>query len=175
MTSRGPPVGWLLADASFEIGRKDHCMRLRIAPSLPGRAAAGAFILHSGIEKWNGPLAQAEGVHGMAAGAFPFLKSVPPERFLKLLAAGEIVTGALLLAPVVPSAIAGAALTGFAGSLLTMYARTPALRKQGSVWPTPAGIPVSKDVWLLGIGLGLLVDAARRRGVASDDSDTVVI
>jgi hypothetical protein len=129
---------------------------------LPGRAATGAFILHSGLEKWNGPVAQAEGVHAMAKGAFGFLESIPPERFLKVLAAGEIVTGALLLAPFVPNAVAGAALTGFSGSLLAMYARTPALRKPGSVWPSPAGIAVSKDVWMLGIGLGLVADAAKR-------------
>ncbi len=102
----------------------------------------------------------------MAAGAFPFLKSVPPERFLKVLAAGEVLIGGLLLAPFVPNAVAGPALTGFSGSLLAMYARTPALRRSGSVWPTPAGIAVSKDVWMLGIGLGLLVDAAKRRGRA---------
>jgi len=100
----------------------------------------------------------------MAAGAFPFLKSIPPERFLKALAAGEVLTGALLLAPFVPNGLAGAALTGFSGSLLTMYARTPALRKPGSVWPSPAGIALSKDVWMLGIGLGLLAGAATRRG-----------
>jgi uncharacterized membrane protein YphA (DoxX/SURF4 family) len=131
--------------------------------SLPGRAATGAFILHSGIEKWNGPAAQAEGVHGMAAGAFPVLRSIPPERFLKYLAAGEILTGAVLLSPFVSNAVAGLALTGFSGSLLTMYARTPALHKPGSVWPTPAGIAVSKDVWMLGIGLGLLADARAKR------------
>ena len=100
----------------------------------------------------------------MAAGAFPVLESIPPERFLKGLAAGEVLTGALLLAPFVPNAVAGAALTGFSGSLLTMYARTPALRKPGSVWPTPAGIAVSKDVWMLVIGLGLLAGATKRRG-----------
>ncbi len=131
--------------------------------SVPGRAATGTFILHSGIDKWNGPSTQAEGVHAMAAGAFPFLKSIPPERFLKVLAAGEVLTGALLLAPFVSNAVAGAALTGFSGSLLAMYARTPGLRKPGSVWPAPAGIAVSKDVWMLGIGLGLLADAAKRR------------
>ena len=129
--------------------------------SLPGRIATGAFILHSGLDKWDGPIAQAEGVHGMAAGAFPFLKSIPPERFLKVLAAGEVLTGALLLSPFVPDAIAGAALTGFSGSLLAMYARTPALRKPGSIWPAPAGIAVSKDVWMLGIGLGLLANGAK--------------
>ena len=67
----------------------------------------------------------------MAAGAFPFLKSIPPERFLKVLAAGEVLTGALLLAPFVSNAVAGAALTGFSGSLLAMYARTPGLTKAG--------------------------------------------
>jgi hypothetical protein len=133
------------------------------ARSFPGRVTTGAFILHSGIEKWNGPAEQAEGVHAMAAGAFPILKSIPPERFLKLLAAGEVLTGSLLLAPFVSNALAGAALTGFSGSLLAMYARTPALRRPGSVWPTPAGIAVSKDVWMLGIGLGLLADAVKRR------------
>jgi hypothetical protein len=99
----------------------------------------------------------------MAAGAFPFLKSIPPERFLRVLAAGEVLTGALLLAPFVPNAVAGATLTGFSGSLLAMYARTPALRKPGSVWPTPAGTAVSKDVWMFGIGLGLLADTVARR------------
>ena len=52
------------------------------------------------------------------------------------------------------------ALTGFAGSLMAMYLRTPALHKAGSVWPTQAGTGVSKDVWMLGIGLGLLADGA---------------
>ena len=77
-----------------------------------------------------------------------------------MLAASEIALGTALLAPVVPSALAGAALTGFSGSLLTMYLRTPALHKPGSVWPTQAGTAVSKDVWMLGIGLGLIVGSA---------------
>jgi uncharacterized membrane protein YphA (DoxX/SURF4 family) len=127
--------------------------------------ATGAFILHTGLEKWNGPPEQAEAVHGMAANAFPFLKSIPPARFLKLLAAGEVVTGALLLAPIVPNAVAGLALTGFSGSLLGMYARTPAWHKPGSIWPTQAGTAVSKDVWMLGIGLGLLA-ASRAEGTS---------
>jgi uncharacterized membrane protein YphA (DoxX/SURF4 family) len=132
-------------------------LSFRLSPrDIPGRLATGAFILHSGIEKWNGPPEQAEAVHGMAANAFPFLKSVPSPRFLKLLAAGEMVTGALLLSPFVPNAVAGLALTGFSGSLLGLYARTPAMHKPGSVWPTQAGIAVSKDVWMLGIGLGLM-------------------
>jgi hypothetical protein len=127
---------------------------------IPTRAAAGAYILHAGLGKWNGGEEQAKGVHAMAAGAFPFLAKVPPATFLKVLAAAEVGTGAALLAPVVSNKIAGACLTAFAGGLVTMYLRTPALHEPGSVWPTPAGTAVSKDVWMLGIGLGLLADAA---------------
>ncbi len=134
------------------------------ARDLPGRIAAGGYILHTGLEKWHADEARAKGVHTMASGAFPFLKRIPPERFIRMLAAGEIAVGAALLAPVVPSALAGAALTGFSGSLLTLYLRTPALHKPGSVWPTQAGVGVSKDVWMLGIGLGLIAGSVGGRG-----------
>ena len=141
-------------------------MRLPVkARDLPGRVTTGAYILHAGLDKWNGDEARAKAVHGMAAGAFPVLKQIPPERFLRLLAASEIAVGSALLVPVVPSAVAGAALTSFSGALVAMYARTPALRKPGSIWPTQAGTGVSKDVWMLGIGLGLVAgDLADGRG-----------
>jgi hypothetical protein len=74
------------------------------------------------------------------------LERIPPERFIRLLAASEIAIGSTLLVPVVPSLVAGAALTGFSGSLLTMYLRTPALHKPGSVWPTQAGTPSLRAV-----------------------------
>jgi hypothetical protein len=41
-----------------------------------------------------------------------------------------------------------------------MYLRTPSLHKPHSIWPTPADIGISKDVWMLGIGLSLLADRA---------------
>ncbi len=107
------------------------------ARDLPGRIATGAYILHAGLEKWHAEEARAKGVHQAASGAFPFLERVPPERFIKLLAAGEIAIGSALLAPVVPSVLAGAALTGFSGSLVTMYLRTPAMHKPGSVLADP--------------------------------------
>ena len=44
-----------------------------------------------------------------------------------------------------------------------MYLRTPSLRKSGSIWPSPQGTAVSKDIWMLGIGLGLLIDEAGQR------------
>ncbi|HEX9066990.1 MAG TPA: hypothetical protein VF843_17905 [Streptosporangiaceae bacterium] len=132
-------------------------MRLPLkARDIPGRVAAGGYILHAGLEKWQGDQARAEAIHRMAANAFPFLKPIPPARFLRMLAAGEIAVGSALLLPVVPGAVAGAALAGFSGSLLALYGRTPALRKPGSIWPSQAGTGVSKDVWMLGIGLGLI-------------------
>ncbi len=134
-------------------------MRLIRAREIPGRLATGAYILHAGLEKWKGDEARAEGVHKAASNAFPFLKDIPPAQFLKLLAGSEIAVGSALLSPFVPTALAGAALTGFSGALLAMYARTPAMRKPGSIWPSQAGTGVSKDVWMLGIGLGLLTDA----------------
>jgi uncharacterized membrane protein YphA (DoxX/SURF4 family) len=136
-------------------------MRIRLSlRDVPARLATGAYIAHAGWDKWHADEQHANGVHGMAAGAFPFLRPIPPTGFLKALAAGELATGAALLTPAVSNRLAGAALTGFAGALMAMYLRTPALHKAGSVWPTQAGTGVSKDVWMLGIGLGLLADGA---------------
>jgi hypothetical protein len=135
-------------------------MKLR---NLPTRLATGAYILHTGIEKWHGDEDQAAGIHGMAAQAFPAFQGMKSTDFLKTLSVGEMAVGAALLAPVVPAAVAGAALTGFSGALVTMYLRTDALHRPGSIWPTRQGIAVSKDVWMLGIGLGLLADGVRSR------------
>jgi uncharacterized membrane protein YphA (DoxX/SURF4 family) len=135
-------------------------MKLR---NLPTRLATGAYILHSGLEKWHGDEDQAAGVHGMAAQAYPPLQAMKATDFLRTLSVGEIAVGAALLTPFVPPALAGAALTGFSGALVGMYLRTDALHQPGSVWPTRQGIAVSKDVWMLGIGLGLLIDGLRGR------------
>ena len=141
-----------------------HQMHLHLAPrEIPVRLVTGAYIAHSGLEKWRGSGEQAAGVHGVAAKAFPALGSVPPRRFLRLLAAGEILTGSLLLNPLISNGVAGTALTVFSGGLVAMYARTPTMHPPGSIWPSRAGIAVSKDVWMLGIGLSLLADALDRR------------
>jgi hypothetical protein len=135
---------------------------MSIAPrNVPTRLATGAFILHAGLGKWSGDEDQATALHGMATGAYPFLQKVRPTTFLKALAGAEIAIGTALLIPIVPNRIAGASLTAFAGGLLTMYLRTPALHKPGSIWPTQAGTGVSKDVWMLAIGVGLVADTPR--------------
>jgi hypothetical protein len=127
------------------------------------RAATGAFILNSGLGKRNVDPEHAAGLHGMASGAYPFLGKLEPQQFAKLLSAGEITLGAALLAPVVPTALAGAALAAFAGGLVGLYLKTPGMRKEGSLAPTEQGVAIAKDVWMLGIGLGFVADALANR------------
>lgn len=134
---------------------------MRIAARLrrfPARAAAGAFILNSGVGKWSADEETAARLHGMAVGTYPFLSRLKPGDFARLLAASEIALGAALLVPVVPAGLAGAGLTAFSGGLLGMYVKTPGLRREGSLRPTQQGTALAKDVWMLGIGLSLIAD-----------------
>jgi hypothetical protein len=135
---------------------------IKIADIAP-RIATGAFILNSGLGKRNVDEAHAKGLHGMAAGTYPFLGKLEATQFAKYLSAGEILLGAALLAPVVPTALAGAGLTAFAGGLVGMYLKTPGLRKEGSLAPTEQGIGIAKDIWMLGIGVSFVVDAVANR------------
>jgi uncharacterized membrane protein YphA (DoxX/SURF4 family) len=136
--------------------------RLRRAPL---RLTTGVFILSTGLDKWQGDEQTAAQIHGFAGGTYPFLKGIEPTTFLRLLAAGEIALGSALLLPVVPAALAGAALTGFSAGLLGLYLRTPGMRRgPKDLRSTPQGLPLSKDVWMLGAGLALVVD-----GLTADD------
>lgn len=137
-------------------------MSIRLSRA-PIRLAAGAFILNSGLTKWSGDAATAEGMQGFAAGTYPAVAKVPAPTFLKGLAAAEIALGGALLAPFVPPTLAGAGLVGFSGGLLGLYAKTPGMRE--GIRPTEQGLAVAKDSWLLGIGATLVLDglADRRR------------
>jgi uncharacterized membrane protein YkgB len=126
--------------------------------NIPTRLAAGGFILNSGLEKWHASEEQAKGMHAMASDAYPFLANVEPPKFLKALSIAEIATGAIVALPIIPNKIAGAALTAFSGGLVGLYLRTPDLHKPGSILPNQAGIALSKDIWMLGIGIGLLAE-----------------
>ena len=128
---------------------------------IPLRVATGAFILNSGLSKKGLEGQAAEGVHAMAAGAIPVVKKIPANSFAQLLSGAEIALGGALLAPFVSSRIAGAALTGFSAGLVQLYLKTPGMRQAGSLKPTPDGIGLAKDVWLLGAGLTLLLDRDR--------------
>ena len=138
---------------------------------IPLRVATGAYILNSGLNKQNLEGEAAEGVHGMASNAIPALKKIPPEQFAKILSTGEIALGVALLIPFVPSALVGVALTGFAAGLVQLYLKTPGMRNEGSIRPTPQGIGLAKDVWLLGSGMTLVLDGwpKRARLVSSEE------
>ncbi|MFI6450622.1 hypothetical protein ACIBF6_03645 [Streptosporangium amethystogenes] len=134
-------------------------MRLLARPhQLPPRTAAGVIILNSGLSKWSADEETAAGVHGMAVGTYPFLKNIEATRFVKLLSTAEIALGTALLVPAVPSLLAGAGLTAFAAGLLGLYLKTPGMREEDSLRPTQQGLPIVKDVWLLGIGAGLVME-----------------
>jgi hypothetical protein len=128
------------------------------ARHLPQRMATGAFILNSGVNKLSADEETAAQLHGFAVGTYPFLAKLKPKDFARLLAVSEIAVGSTLLLPFVPSIVAGAALVGFSGGLLGMYVKTPGMRKEGTPFPTQQGTPLAKDVWMMGIGLGLVID-----------------
>ena len=128
------------------------------ARHLPPRIATGAYILNSGIGKLSADEAAAAQLHGFAAGTYPFLNKLKPTDFARLLAATEITLGVALLIPVIPASVAGAGLAAYSGGLLGLYARTPGMRKQGTPLPTEQGTVLAKDIWMAGIGLGLVID-----------------
>ncbi|NYH54544.1 MULTISPECIES: hypothetical protein [Nocardiopsis] len=144
-------------------------MKLPLRPrDLPLRITTGAFVLNSGLDKRGADEETAQGLHGMAAGAYPFLKDVDPVTFARMLSTAELTLGTALLLPVVPSRIAGAGLTAFGAGLVGLYLRTPGMRRPNSLRPTEQGLALAKDSWLLGAGISLLLgsdtdrDATRR-------------
>ncbi|MFC4908821.1 hypothetical protein [Actinomadura gamaensis] len=130
---------------------------------MPVRIATGAFILNSGLGKLQNTEEMADGIHGTASAAYPFLKDWEPAQFTRTLGAAEVAVGATLLLPIVPSLLAGAALTGFSAGLLGLYLKLPGMREEGSLRPTQQGIPLAKDSWMLGIGLSLVTEAFHRK------------
>ncbi|GAA2612914.1 hypothetical protein [Streptomyces tubercidicus] len=145
-------------------------VQLPEARDLAPRLATGAFILNAGLTMLRADRETAEGVHSMACVAYPFLTKIPAEQFTRMLACSQVAVGGSLLAPFVPTRLAGLALTGFSGGLVGMYLRTPGMRESGSLRPTQEGTGLAKDVWMLGIGLGFMGAAGRRRRAAASRS-----
>ena len=130
---------------------------------IPVRLATGAFILNAGLQKRAADEEAAKQLHGFATTAYPEFEDTPPEKFASLLSTGEITVGALLLTPVVPTAVAGLALATFSGMLGRLYLKAPGVRQEGSLQPTEQGTALAKDVWLLAIGTALTVDGLTDR------------
>jgi uncharacterized membrane protein YphA (DoxX/SURF4 family) len=134
-------------------------MNVRVEPwHLPPRLLTGLYFLNSGLSKAVADEATAAQLHGFATGTYPFLGKLDARRFTRLLSVAETAIGVALVVPVVPAGVAGAALTAFALATLGLYLRTPGLRKEGSLRPTQQGIAISKDIWMVGIGLALVID-----------------
>jgi uncharacterized membrane protein YphA (DoxX/SURF4 family) len=130
--------------------------KLRRAPL---RVVTGAFILNSGLGKLKADEETAKALHGLASGTYGFLGKVDPKLFAKGLAIGEVSLGAAVLAPFVSPVVAGAGVAGFSGALLNMYWQTPGMHGEGNdPRPTQQGMPISKDIWMFGIGVGLMAD-----------------
>jgi uncharacterized membrane protein YphA (DoxX/SURF4 family) len=144
---------------------------------IPVRVATGAIVLNAGLRKRAADEETAKGLHGFATTAYPEFEDTPPEKFASMLSTGEIAVGALLLTPVVPTAVAGLAVTTFAGMLMRLYLKTPGLREEGSLQPTEQGTAIAKDVWMLAIGTALTIDgltdrrSKRRKAKAAANGD----
>lgn len=116
---------------------------------VPPRLAIGAFILNSGLGKLKADAETAQGVHGMACVAYPFLKKIDPERFTRMLAWSEITVGGTLLAPFVPTRLAGLALTGFSGGWSVCTSGFPGCGSPGAFAPprTASRSPRTSGCW----------------------------
>jgi hypothetical protein len=128
---------------------------------IPLRLATGAFILNAGYSKRSLDRDSAVHMQGMAAKVYPQVGKMKPETFGKMLSYAEMTLGAMLLAPFVPSRVAGLALGIFSGSLLTMYRRIPEMTLEDGIRPSQQGTVVAKDVWMLGIAAALILDRKR--------------
>ncbi|OUM40978.1 hypothetical protein [Arthrobacter sedimenti] len=129
---------------------------------IPLRLTTGAFILNSGLGKTNLDEGSAGYMQAMASKAFPQIGQLQAQQFGKALAASEIAIGSALLAPFIPSKLAGLALLAFSTGMMTMYFRTPELTQEDGIRPTQDGTSVAKDVWLVGVALSLLLDTKKK-------------
>lgn len=130
---------------------------------LPLRLTTGAFILNSGIGKLSADEGTAQFLHESATRVIPRLEDMRADQFAKFLAAGEITLGSALLAPFIPSRLAGLGLAAFSGSLLALYMKTPGATLDDGVRPSSSGTALAKDSWLAGIALALLIDGGKKK------------
>ncbi len=52
-----------------------------------------------------------------------------------------------------------------------MWWKTPGMHQEGSPRPTQQGTAIAKDVWMFGIGTGLVIDAITSESRTTNDDD----
>ncbi|HJD79854.1 MAG TPA: hypothetical protein K8V93_12755 [Corynebacterium pollutisoli] len=120
------------------------------------RGVTGAFVTNAGVGKIGMPAECSAGVQQAASSGIPALAKLPSDKLGTWLGYAETAIGASLLAPFVPNKVAGAALTAFSGGLLSMYFRNPENTEADGIRPSQEGMALSKDVFMLAIGLALM-------------------
>lgn len=119
------------------------------------RLTAGALILDAGVKKLKADEGTYAFLQQMAATGVPAVSKLDAATFGKLISGAETALGATLLTPFVPARLAGAGLTAFATSLMTMYFRNPDMH-DATFRPTQDGQQLANNIVLLGAGLALL-------------------
>jgi hypothetical protein len=130
----------------------------------PLRLTTGAFVLNSGVTRFNADEQTSKRLQQTAAQWLPQVNRMDSRTFAKTVAAGEVALGTALMLPVVPAAIAGLGITAFAASLLAARGSAagqhvgPTGVPTESTTPEPA-VPKATEAWMLGSGVSLLLDA----------------
>lgn len=119
------------------------------------RLTAGALILDAGVKKLKADEGTYAFLQQMAATGVPAVAKLDAATFGKLISGAETALGATLLAPFIPSRLAGAGLTAFAANLMTMYFRNPDMHDK-YFRPTQDGQQLANNIVMLGAGLALL-------------------
>lgn len=127
------------------------------------RGISGAYILQSGVGKLGMPTEAAAGVQEFAATGVPAVKKMSPDTFGKFLSYSEVGIGAALLAPFVPTRIAGAAMGAFTAGLLAIYFRNEAMTQDDGIRPSEAGTGLSKDLFMAAISAALITSPSEQK------------
>ena len=122
------------------------------------RLAAGSFILNSGIGKLHADEITAKGLHSMAMGTYPFVDNAEPMVFARSLGRRRNPDRCDPAVAVCFAALGRRDPRRILRRAAAMYRETPGMTEEDGVRPTKKGVPLAKDVWMLGIGLGLMID-----------------
>lgn len=127
------------------------------------RGVSGAYLLQSGYGKLDMPVEAAAGIQGFAATGVPAMEKMDADTFGKFVAYSELGIGGALVAPMVPSRLAGLALGGFSAGLLAIYFRNPGMTKEDGLRPSEDGLSLSKDLFLAAIAGALVFAPTKKR------------